>query len=1505
MHKLFFVFIISVFFLGCGSDSRTSTDDKKQFLSISKAPASSEISITQRLSLEFSSSLREETVSSDSAYINDKNKVKVGLDLEVEVIDENSSKIIFIPHQFLKSSHTYTIVITTDVQNESNQSLSKNYTHQFTTASDDVVDDSNLTMETIKPSDGSVADSKTDISIQFSKFVAPNDDVAITLSKENGEEVNGTTEFFNSIITFKPSAILDYNTTYNIELLGSVTDMFGKDYLGVRNWSFSVGDASTDLAINVGYKSVYKENLDAPSSIIRTMLDSNNKHFLAVAYQNKVEFFDVNTTDAEYPFVSSKYAIDIPSQINAMEALDANNLVVATMSDGLYLLTTSDTGVVVSSHIESSNPIYGVSSGKDIDGVIKKVYAVGPKYGLEIFNIENDNSLTSFVKATVDGTPLKVVEVFDENSVKKIYVSDYYNGVIVFDENATLLSKIKLSGSTKHIADYFNTFEDKTNIFTINTLGISKSIDLDGSVNQQVGIDFLSLVSDISTYNVLVSRLYVSEPENGLVVINSDLAVPQKESLITTEGHIVSSTIFTEKSSTFVATLDQEGAINIFNALSDLDHPSISMLFPADSSRIISSDELGIKFSEYIDPSGLNLVLYDKTTSQTLSYTIESVNTEGVIIYYIVPTAPLSYGHQYTLTIPNDLTDMVGNKFNGGVDQNISYTVNTPPTAVDDINITSVSEDIPLVISASSLLANDSDADGDTFTLASISSSAQTHATVEMDVNGDIAYTPDLNYYGPSSFIYTLIDSYNETDTASITLNVNSINDIPVIDVNTSLTVDEDDTTPIAFSVTDVEDGSITPTLSAQNANVSLSGDFILYTPNSDYFGVDTVTLSVTDSDGSQTVENISVTVNNVNDAPVAVDDNSTARDIPVTVIGYSVPTIVTEGKENQVASLGVDGAYVVVWSGLDDNATNEYSIFTQKFDVNGYKDGNETKLEAIGVVDGNDTTPQVASLGDAGAYVVVWSGLDSDGDYSIYTQKFSADGSFDSSSIRLEAIDDLNNSVTNLSDITPQVASLGDAGVYVVTWSGEKPVDGNFYTIYTQKFKADGSLDGNITLLDVDAYGHDAVPQVAALGVDGAYVVVWSGEESNPDYDYSIFTQKFDINGSLDGNMTKLEAVGVVSNPDITPQVTALGVDGAYAVVWSGLDIMAYYYDVYTQKFDINGSLDGNMTKLEAINNTTGIDTTPQLTALGVNGSYVVTWSGMSSAGDFDIYTQKFDINGSLDGNMTKLEALGYTTGNDITPQITALGVDGKYAVTWSGQELEGEISDYAIYTQKFDVNGSVDGNMTKLEPVNNSFGNDNTPQITALGSDGTYVVTWMGVNENSGTSIYPQKFNSDGTKAERYEGVGTFSLSTDLAAEYYQPTYSTGTLTANGTIYSSDSVIPSADWFDINLTNATGLDYDLTIKGITNLYTYSGIDLNISISDLLVNDMDIDGDTLSVTGVSNAVNASVTINGGVIEFVPDVSFDGLSSFDYTIGDGHGESSTATVEVAVEPLMQ
>lgn len=213
-----------------------------------------------------------------------------------------------------------------------------------------------------------------------------------------------------------------------------------------------------------------------------------------------------------------------------------------------------------------------------------------------------------------------------------------------------------------------------------------------------------------------------------------------------------------------------------------------------------------------------------------------------------------------------------------------TYTVeidgaNTPPAAADDSVTTS--EDTPVTLN---VLTNDSDADGNALSVTSVT--APSNGSVTFNANGTVTYTPDANWSGTASFTYQISDGNGGTDTATVTVTVDPVNDAPTAAADSASTAED---TPVSHNVltndSDPDGDSLSLVAVADPAHGSVSfaaNGTITYTPDANWSGTDTVQYTV--SDGTDTSTGIlTVTVDPANDPPVAGDDSaSTERDMAV-----------------------------------------------------------------------------------------------------------------------------------------------------------------------------------------------------------------------------------------------------------------------------------------------------------------------------------------------------------------------------------------------------------------------------------------------------------------------------------------------------------------------------------------------------------------------------------------------------------------------------------------------
>ena len=213
----------------------------------------------------------------------------------------------------------------------------------------------------------------------------------------------------------------------------------------------------------------------------------------------------------------------------------------------------------------------------------------------------------------------------------------------------------------------------------------------------------------------------------------------------------------------------------------------------------------------------------------------------------------------------------------GGTDEaNISIEINgtnVAPNAMNDKNTTN--EDTAITLS---VLKNDEDTDGDTMSI--ISMTLPSHGTVVKNDDSTFTYTPNENYYGVDIFTYTISDGESHTDSAVVTVNILSINDLPIaIDDNTTTVENNSITVNVLANDSDIESDNfmtiaITEPLHGQ-AIINLDGT-ITYTPNEDFNGSDTFEYTMQDEDNATDVGKITIRVID-NQAPQTKEDTVTA----------------------------------------------------------------------------------------------------------------------------------------------------------------------------------------------------------------------------------------------------------------------------------------------------------------------------------------------------------------------------------------------------------------------------------------------------------------------------------------------------------------------------------------------------------------------------------------------------------------------------------------------------
>lgn len=222
----------------------------------------------------------------------------------------------------------------------------------------------------------------------------------------------------------------------------------------------------------------------------------------------------------------------------------------------------------------------------------------------------------------------------------------------------------------------------------------------------------------------------------------------------------------------------------------------------------------------------------------------------------------------------------------------VAYNQLSDPIAVDDTII--VNEDTSFV--DFNVLLNDQDPDSNIDSASFTILINATNGSSTIAGAGIIRYSPNLNFNGLDTVVYEVCDSTSLCDTGYYYITVLPVNDPPII-LDDTLRINEDTTNAgvnLVSNDSDIEGLIDSTTLVVLNgpyngAFINNGDGSIDYTPDADYFGLDSLTYEVCDLGvplpGACDSATLIIEVSPVSDSPVAVDDTvSTSQGTPISV---------------------------------------------------------------------------------------------------------------------------------------------------------------------------------------------------------------------------------------------------------------------------------------------------------------------------------------------------------------------------------------------------------------------------------------------------------------------------------------------------------------------------------------------------------------------------------------------------------------------------------------------
>jgi VCBS repeat-containing protein len=161
------------------------------------------------------------------------------------------------------------------------------------------------------------------------------------------------------------------------------------------------------------------------------------------------------------------------------------------------------------------------------------------------------------------------------------------------------------------------------------------------------------------------------------------------------------------------------------------------------------------------------------------------------------------------------------------------------------------------------------------------------NGTLTLNLDGSFTYMPDPDFNGSDSFTYFANDGLANSNTATVTITIDPVNDPPVANDDTATTPENTvlivPAPGVLVNDTDLENDPLTAILVTGPANGALSffpdGGYV-YTPTLNFNGLDSFTYQANDGQLSSNVATVTISVGPVNDPPVAYGDTANTNEI-------------------------------------------------------------------------------------------------------------------------------------------------------------------------------------------------------------------------------------------------------------------------------------------------------------------------------------------------------------------------------------------------------------------------------------------------------------------------------------------------------------------------------------------------------------------------------------------------------------------------------------------------
>lgn len=759
----------------------------------------------------------------------------------------------------------------------------------------------------------------------------------------------------------------------------------------------------------------------------------------------------------------------------------------------------------------------------------------------------------------------------------------------------------------------------------------------------------------------------------------------------------------------------------------------------------------------------------------------------------------------------------------------------------------------------------------------------------------NLVYVPAANYHGADSFTFKVNDGQADSATATISITVTPVNDPPVAQSQT-VSTPEDTALNLTLSGSDVENSPLTFQIVTPPSHGSLSNNApnLSYTPNPNYNGPDNFTYRASDGQAQSAVATVSITVNPVDDAPVASAQTVTTDEDTATSITLTAVDVEGDGLDFTVLTQPAHGTLSGTPPNLLYTPTTNYNgsdSFTFRAS-DAWLDSDPATIILI-VRPVNDVPvaePQTIITAEDTATNLGLTATDADGDILSFN---------------------VVTSPTNgtLNGTAPELVFSPAADFHGTNVFTFVAVDGN-----------STSAPVAITLIITPVNDRPvAEAKVISLNEDATQTVSLSGTDVDGDaLTYTVILQP--TNGTLSGvapNLTYTSATNYhgadvfsyVANDGITNSVPAL----VTLTIQSVNDAPVVTNQSLTTDEDtvLPVTLTGSDVENDAL--TFAVVTPPAHGTLSDTPPALIYTPATNYHGA-DSFT--FSAN---DGQADSTSATIFVTVNPINDAPTATPAtvntleDTPVTVTLSGSDEEGDALSFKVTASP--THGSLSGIAPNLSytPATNYFGPDHFSFAANDGSTNSQsaVISIIVAPMNDTPIVASQSLTTDeDVPLNVVLGGNDVDGDTLSFTVFAQPTHGTLNGIAPNLTYTPATNYNGPDSFtfvahDGHVNSAVGT-INLTVHPLNDAPVASAQSITTQedlATNILLTGSDVDGDALSYSVVTRPAHGLLSGIAPNLIYTPATNYNGSDSFTFVANDSHINSASATVTITVSPM--